>query len=180
MNAITSSYTKTQQLLKVMYVFAWIVFIGLSINFGAVLICFIVSLINPAIAPKLMDWSQLATLQEQGPLQYYSVGSLLIVFSLVKVYLSQIMLQLLSGVKMQSPFTPKTVRLLEKMSYFFLSAAAIAYLYNTQLAYIRKDLNISLDKISIEQFLILGGLVFILSQIFKRGVEIQTENELTV
>ncbi|SHM74673.1 Protein of unknown function [Chitinophaga jiangningensis] len=180
MNALTSSYTKTQQLLKVMYVFAWVVFIGLSINLGAVLVCFIVSLINPAIAPKLMDWTAMAALQQQDTLQYYSVGSLLIVFNFVKVFLSQIMIQILSGVNMQSPFTGKTVKLLEKMSYFFLSAAAIAYLYNTQLGYIRKDMNTSLNNISIEQFLILGGLVFILSQIFKRGVEIQTENDLTV
>jgi hypothetical protein len=30
------------------------------------------------------------------------------------------------------------------------------------------------------EFLFLAGIVFVIAQIFKRGIEIQTENELTV
>ena len=30
------------------------------------------------------------------------------------------------------------------------------------------------------EFLLLGGFIFIIAQVFKRGIEIQSENELTV
>jgi len=30
------------------------------------------------------------------------------------------------------------------------------------------------------EFLLLGAIIFIIAQVFKRGIEIQTENELTV
>jgi hypothetical protein len=30
------------------------------------------------------------------------------------------------------------------------------------------------------EFLLLGGIIFMIAEVFKRGIEIQTENELTV
>ena len=69
---------------------------------------------------------------------------------------------------------------LEKIAYTLLLVWVAILLYNGQLKWLSKDvtglqeMNLSTD------FIFYAGLVFIVSQIFKKGVEIQTENELTV
>jgi hypothetical protein len=51
---------------------------------------------------------------------------------------------------------------------------------NGQTRWLSKQAGLSLQDWNGAEFLFVAGLVFIVSQIFKRGVEMQSENELTV
>jgi hypothetical protein len=55
----------------------------------------------------------------------------------------------------------------------------VALVHNLHVAGLQRYMGIPGNPISIE-LIILAGLLYILAQLFKRGIEMQTENDLTV
>lgn len=176
----TESKTKTEQILRVMYVLSWIVFIGLMIKTGAILVSYGVSLLNPGASHKLYSGLSFQDLREFSFWHYTQAISFLIAFSAMKAYVFYLVIQVLSKVNLVSPFTTEVTQLLEKISYILLGVWIVTILGNSHLEWLAKREGIYLEQWSTEGFLFMAGLVFIISQIFKRGVEIQTDNELTV
>ncbi|RAJ05467.1 Protein of unknown function (DUF2975) [Chitinophaga skermanii] len=181
MKTSSISPTRTQQLLKVMYVCAWIIFVGLSIEAGSVVVSGVVGYYKPEMVGKMYKPVDLTALKGFSDWYYIGMISLLIGYSIFKAHIAYMMIKVLESVKLESPFTKKIVKLLEGISYTFLTIAIIVAVYNGTGEWMFKHAGIN-DKpqLPTEQFLVLAGLVFILSQIFKRGVEIQAENDLTV
>lgn len=68
---------------------------------------------------------------------------------------------------------------MEKISYSILSIWIIAILHNAQIRYVAKKNGLPMDLFS-SDFIFLAGVIFIFSQIVKRGIEIQEENNLTI
>lgn len=176
----TIGKTRTEQILRVMYVLSWITFIGLLVKTGAILISFGVSLFNPDASYNLYRGWSLHELRAHSFWYYTQVVSLMIVFSGLKAYIFYLVIKALSKVNMTDPFTMDVAHLLEKISYVLIGIWAVALAYNAQAEWFAKRQIINLDQWSTDGLLLMAGLVFIISQIFKRGVEIQTENELTV
>jgi hypothetical protein len=58
--------------------------------------------------------------------------------------------------------------------------AVMAFAYSAYTEWLSKRFPELTEKISLGDFLFLAGVVFVLAQIFKKGIEIQLENELTV
>lgn len=163
-----------------MYVLSWIAFIGLLVKTGAIMTSFGVSLYNPEASHNLYKGLSLYDLREHSFWYYTQVVSLMIAFSGLKAYIFYLVIQALSKVNLTNPFTMEVAVLLEKISYVLIGIWAVALLYNAQTEWFAKRQIINLDHWSTEGFFLMAGLVFIISQIFKRGVEIQAENELTV
>ena len=53
-------------------------------------------------------------------------------------------------------------------------------LYNGQLKWLSKDVPGLQENSLSAELIFYAGLVFVIAQVFKKGVELQTENELTV
>ena len=70
--------------------------------------------------------------------------------------------------------------ILQTISYFLGSIWLLMQVGNGQTRWLSKQAGLSLQDWNGAEFLFVAGLVFIVSQIFKRGVEMQSENELTV
>jgi len=90
------------------------------------------------------------------------------------------LIKVLSKVNLQNPFTTEVARLLERISVVLLGIAIVAFMNNAQAGWLLKTNGVAQYKLAIDEFLFMAGLVYIISQVFKRGVEIQTENDLTV
>ncbi|PQJ12240.1 hypothetical protein CJD36_000325 [Flavipsychrobacter stenotrophus] len=88
--------------------------------------------------------------------------------------------KVLGKVNMQNPFKIRVAIALEKISYLLLSIATAAFLANEHADWLQKRAGIEGDKLTTQEFLVTAGLVFIISQIFRRGVELQAESDLTV
>ncbi|MBX0332408.1 DUF2975 domain-containing protein [Pontibacter sp. HSC-14F20] len=172
--------TRTEQILRVMYVLSWIAFIGLLVKTGAIMISFSVSLYNPEASHNLYKGLSLHEVREHSFWYYTQVVSLMIVFSGLKAYIFYLVIKALSKVNLTNPFTMDVAILLEKISYVLIGIWAVALMYNAQTEWFAKRQIINLEQWSTDGFFLMAGLVFIISQIFKRGVEIQAENELTV
>ena len=88
--------------------------------------------------------------------------------------------KVISKIEMKSPFTKEVSRRLEFISYALFTISLIALLGNIYINILSHiPINVQ-GKLHAKEFLFTAGLVFIISQIFKHGVELQSENELTV
>jgi hypothetical protein len=171
---------KTIKILKILEVFVWIAFIEMCIEPGIILTSFIVSLFNPGASADLylgMDFSELYHFNVS---HYISMISLIIFIYAGKAFLVFQLLKILDKVNISNPFTDLVGRRISKMSTISLWIGILSILSKGYYKWLLKqDLQLHLD-FAAKEFLILAGILFVLSQVFKRGIELQSENELTI
>lgn len=171
--------TRTEKLLKIMNILAWIVFVGLMIQAGAVAISFFVSISNPDAAKNLYQGLDLFAYRQQNFLHYSLLVGYTVFMYVVEAYIAFQMTRLLSGLNISKPFTMEVVILMQSISYSIVIVWIIAMIYNIHAGILEKIYGLSAKLIS-GNFLFLAGIVYVFAQMFRRGVELQTENELTV
>jgi hypothetical protein len=124
--------TRTQRVLNVMHVIAWIVFVGLLIEAGAVMTSYIVSCVNPSAAKHLYKSLDLYPLREIS-LWYYTIAvSFVIAQAFMKALVAFLLIKVLSSVNLQNPFTIEVARLLEKISVVLVGIAVVAFMNNVE------------------------------------------------
>ncbi|GAB3491910.1 hypothetical protein GCM10027341_05440 [Spirosoma knui] len=170
----------TSQVLSVMQVITWIVYIGLCIKAGAILIAFGVSFVNPEAAKDLYKGLDLHNLQQINVDYYVSFVSFIVAISIMKAHVFYLAIKILSKITLANPFKMEVANTLEQVSYLLLGTWFVGQLSSAYTSWLLKRTGEHFEGISTDNFLYMAGLVFIISQVFKRGVEIQTENELTV
>lgn len=172
--------TKTDTLLQVLHVLAWVAFIGLMIEAGIYLFIYVYSLWNPEAARNVYSGLDLSLLLGYDRWHYTTTLSFLFALSALKAYIACLVIRVLSKMKIGSPFTREIAERLGWMGQVMLGTWITAVLYNAHTRWLMKRLDgLELEPVSTD-FLFLVGVVFVIAQVFKRGVELQTENELTV
>jgi|JI10StandDraft_1071094.scaffolds.fasta_scaffold296866_1 hypothetical protein len=175
-----STKTRTETILMIMNVLAWITFIGLMIEAGAILVTYVIGLANPEMVPKLykgMDW---VNLRQYDVWYYTGIITLKAAILILEAYTAYMVIKVLSTIKMTNPFTMEVAKRLENIAYTIILIWVAILIYNGQLKWLAKDVADLEGRALSTDLIIYAGLVFVISQIFKKGVEIQTENELTV
>lgn len=172
--------TKTEQILKVMHVLAWVAFIGLLIQTGTILVVYVISYFTPDAANDFHNGMNLSTLRQQGfyPLTMYI--SFVISIWAMKAYIAFLLTQTLSKMNLSNPFTMEVATKLETISHLLIGMAVICVIRNGYTDWLVKHVGEFESKWGAGEYVFMAGLVFIIAQIFKRGVEIQSENDLTV
>jgi|SRR6516164_7331632 hypothetical protein len=172
--------TKTDFLLAVMNVFSWIAFIGLCIKAGSILISYGVSLKHPIASKDLYMGFDLSGIRDYDFIHY--TGSVLLMSAIIilEAYAAYLVTRALSKIKMASPFTLEVSNRLVRISYVILIIWVAAILYNGHSVYLSKKIPGFQENLFSTDFIFLAGMVFVFAQIFRKGVEIQSENELTV
>lgn len=172
--------SRTQHIFKAMIVFAWIAFIGFLITSGSILISYCVSWINPDGARNLYKGLDLFGLRESNFWHYTQAVSLVLTVSIMKAVIAYQAISLLSKLNIQNPFTLEVSQRIEKISRLTVGLWIVNMLSSAYMKYLTNETeSIRVTFFSTDLILIVGVL-FIVSQIFKRGVEMQSENELTV
>lgn len=175
--------TKTETILKFMHVLAWIAFIGLAIETGAILISYGVSWFHPIAASDLYRGMNLYDVSQYDFWLYTQMVSYVVALLVIKAYAAYLVIKIMMKVKLQSPFTLDITSRLETIAYVLLGGVVISIISQVQADWLQKhvrDFNLGWIGENAGEFLLVAGLVFIISQVFKRGVELQAENELTV
>ena len=172
--------TKTESILTAMNVLTWIVFIGLLIHAGAIIVSYFFSIINPEGAKNLYMGLDLFSLRQLDIWKYSFTVFLTITLLGLKGYTAYLVIQILSKINLEHPFTMSVALLIEKVSHIIFGIWVISMLANAYQEWLRQSgLPISENWISGE-FIFLAGVIFIIAQIFKKGIELQSENELTI
>lgn len=171
---------RTGQLLAVMLILAWVAFVGFMIEAGAVLVSYGVSCVNAEAAKNLYKGLDLYGLRQFNLWYYTGSVCFLVVLSLLKALVSWLVITTLSRFNLQNPFTMGVAKRLETISYISFGIWLVTLLSNVYTGWLLKITGKLHGNWLSGEFIYMVGLVFVISQVFKRGVEIQSENDLTV
>jgi hypothetical protein len=172
--------SKTATLLNVLNVLAWIAFLGLMVKAGAIIISYCVSLSNVEGTRNLYDGMDMHSLRQYSFWHYTLSVAFLVSLTIIEGYIAFLVTKILSRIRMSSPFTHDISNLMQRVSYYLLGTWIIAMAYNIHTLWLMKRIN-GLQIATVPgEFILMVGIVFVFAQIFRRGVEIQSENELTV
>ena len=170
---------KTEKILKTMHILSWIVFIGLCIKTGAILISYFVSITNPEAAQNLYAGLDLSEYYNHSFKQYTFIVSYKIGLFATEAYIAYLVTKLLKALNLEKPFNNEVQKLMQSISYSIFNLWILAMIHNTHVQFIGKRYHYSMDLFS-SDFLFLAGVIFIFAQIIKRGIQIQSENDLTI
>ncbi len=172
--------SSTEIILKVMHVVAWVVFVGLCIEAGAMLVAYTVSLFNPIAASDLYMGLDLSAVHAYRFWHYTYVVSFMIGLLAAKAYAAFLVIKIFGKLNLSHPFEGGVAKLIEKLSYVILGMGGLVLISNAYAQWLdHRGVHVP-DGENLEGFLFLAGIIFIMAQIFKKGTELQAENELTI
>lgn len=178
----------TKQVLKVLYVFSWIIFIGLCVEAGGILFNAIFTFaINPLAAHQFWEGLDLSGLFKFDKGYFLTETVLMSIVAVMKAILFYLIVKILHDKKLNlmQPFNIEMKRFISNMTWLALGIGLFSQWgarYTKWLA--SKEITMpdiqSLQFDGADVWLFMGIILFVIAQIFKRGLEIQTENDLTI
>ena len=174
---------KTETILKVSKYLALLGGIWYSILCGSQLTTLVASFISPDWAKRTYEVNlTLFGIREHSIPYYVYAMCLVIAVSALKAFVWYVVYELLSKLKLQTPFSMEVEKKLERIAYVLFGVWIIGSIFwKIYISYLSKDTGILLPaNNSGDEYLFMAGIIYIISQVFKRGIEIQEENDLTV
>lgn len=172
--------TRTTRILATMRVIAWIVFIALMVETGLFLVTYVISCYSPDIVSRMYRGMELYDLMAFDFRHYSATAILRIVYTALKAWAAYLTVSALSDVTLVNPFTGSIARLLERIGITLLIAGCVAIVNNAHDQWLMENMGIRSWEMAIDGFLVTSGLVYIIAKIFRRGVELQSEHDLTI
>ncbi|GAA4364215.1 hypothetical protein GCM10023185_33520 [Hymenobacter saemangeumensis] len=162
-----------------MRVLFWVVFIGLCINTGALLLSTLVSLFTSS-ASRLPGGLDLSALYQYDTRLYIPYVSLVIALSALKAYMAYLMIKIVTRFDLDRPFNTEVALLVTRIGHVALEAAVLALLITSYGKWVQHR-GVELQPLDgTGEWLFLAGVIFTIAHVFRRGVEFQAENDLTV
>ena len=178
----------TKQVLRILHILSWIIFIGVCIEAGgSIFSAFYTLVINPINARTFWEGNNLSALYAYDPGHFFAETLLISITAVLKACIFYLIIKILHDKKlnMSQPFSTEVRTFIIKVSGL---AFGIGLFTAWGVKYTEWLVKQGVDMPD-TQHLRLGGAdvwffmsitLFIVAQIFKRGIEIQSENELTV
>lgn len=187
MKKITSTWKEkwTQQpTLMLITIIIWSIFIGLCIEAGALLFTFFYSFVKPGVAQDLYEGINLYSLLRQNSWFYVGLVALILSISILKAQLFYKMIRIFLKIDLIHPFSKEIAKLISTLSYITLEIGLLLLITRSFVSWL---LMRGLGAEGVQSYLsgaseyfLLSALIFAVAQVFRRGVEIQKENDLTV
>ena len=178
----------TKQILKVLLVLSWILFIGVCIEAGGCIFSACYTLfINPINAAHFWEGNDLSGLYKYDR-GHFAVETLLIsIAAVLKAGMFYLIVKILHDKKldMAQPFSNELRLFIVKITWLAFGIGLFSQWGVQYTGWLAKK-GISMPDTQrlhlggADVWLFMGVILFVIAQIFKRGIEIQTENELTV
>src|SRR6266481_4669034 len=107
----------TKQILKIMNVLSWIIFVCLCIRAGSILFsCFVSLFINPVAAKDLYIGLNLSGLKEFGDTPYLIMVLLIIILSVLKAFVFYRVIKIFMKINFVQPFSLEIAKLISGIS----------------------------------------------------------------
>lgn len=171
----------TKTILEILRVFAWILFVGMCIKAGSMVFAIFVSLfVNAFGAKDLYVGTNLLDVLRFSKFQYSALLSLIAFLSGLKAYLFLQVIKLISALNIEHPFSEAVAALISKLGNIALQIGILALIVQGHVQWLlKRDVAIGYENDD-TAFFFLAAILFVIAQIFRRGIELQSENELTV
>jgi hypothetical protein len=177
----------TKQILRILLILSWIIFIGLCIEAGAFIVNAFFVIANPAVSAHLWRQVDLSALFKYDQGHFFAVIILMTIVAVLKACLFFLIITILhdKDLDMTRPFSKKVGRFILNVSYLALGIGLFSWWGVKYAGWLVKQAVVMPEAESLrlggaDVWLFMSVTLFVIAQIFKRGIEIQTENELTV
>lgn len=169
---------------KALHIVAWVIFVGLCIEAGALIVNFIYSIFKPEIVHNLYQKLDLSQMYNLNKWLFFSMYSFILFISILKACLFYVVIRLLLKLDLTKPFNSYAANQIKTLSYYSLSIGLISYIAR-QTAQSIQHYGFEID--SLNQFwadsqawVLMAAVIYVIATIFSKGVELQNENDLTV
>ena len=165
-------------------VVAWLIFVGLSIEAGGLIVNFVFSVFKPEFVGNLYQKLDLSSLYQQSKWAYYGMYGFALTISVLKAVLFYIVIDLQYKLDLKKPFSQLVSKKIALISYFTFSIGILSFIAR-ETANKLSDSGYEMDKLSqfwvdSQPFILMAAVIYVIATIFKKGVDIQAENDLTV
>lgn len=162
----------------------WLIFAGLCIQTGALVFNFVYSLFRPVATSNLHLGLNLSDLYQQRIEVYVGLFSLVVAVSWIKAVVFYHVLRLFKKLKLNKPFTEEISKVVSTITYYAFTVGWLSYLAHHIAKYLAKK-NYAIGVVErywddSGAYLMMSAVLFVFAFLFKKGMELQTENDLTV
>lgn len=163
---------------------AWIIFVGLCIEAGGLIVNFFFSLYNPEFVSNLYQKLDLSEMYETSKRAFYSMYSFILVISILKAFLFYLVVKLVTKINLSKPFNEFVSTQISQISYYTFSIGLISYIARHTAKNLQHKGHV-IDNLNqfwadSQAFILMAAVIYIIATIFKTGVEYQEELEETV
>lgn len=167
-----------------LYIIAWLIFVGLSIEAGGLVVNFVFTIFKPEVVQNLYQKLDLSTMYKENSISYFGIYSFILIISILKAILFYVLIRLMHKMDLQKPFSNFVSNQILQISYYTLSIGILSYiakqLTKTLMHHGFVTESINQFWADSQAFILMGAVIYIIATIFRKGVEIQNENDLTV
>jgi hypothetical protein len=167
-----------------LHIVAWIIFVGLSIEAGGLIVNFIFTIYKPELIPNLYQKLDLREMYVNSKWAFFGMYSFILIISFLKAYLFYLLVSLMHKIDLSKPFNISISQQITKISYCTFSIGLLSYIARQSSKQLQQD-GYAIDNLNqfwadSQAFILMAAVIYVIAIIFKRGVEIQNENDLTV
>ena len=167
-----------------LHIVAWVIFVGLCIEAGGLIVNFVFSIYKPEFVQNLYQKLDLSEMYNRSKWAFFGMYSFILFLSLLKAYLFYAVIRLLSKLNLSKPFNSFVSEQITQISYYTFSIGILSYIAR-QTAKSVQHHGFDIDSLNgfwadSQAFILMSAVVYVIATIFKKGVEIQNENDLTV
>ncbi len=177
----------TRQVLQLMLILSWILFIGLCIEAGLYMTHAIMTLASPGTVKQLWQEADLSALFNANQSHYFVLRTVQSIIAVLEALLFYQVVRLLQrkDLRFAQPFNMPVRRCINILTYIafligLFSSGGVRFVEWLRNKGISMPDSHDLKLGGGDVWLLMAVILFVISQVFKRGIEIQTENELTV
>lgn len=176
-----------KSILNVLNIISWIIFIGLCIEAGGILFNTIFAVYKPVVAQHFWNGADLSQLYASDKGHFIVQTSLMAIVAMMKAAIFYLVVKFFYDKKFNiaKPFNPELTNLVFNITYLCLGAGFFSYWAINYAKWITER-GIQMPDIhqlridGADVWIFMAVVLFVIAQIFKKGTEMQNENDLTV
>lgn len=158
-----------------------VIFLGLCIKTGSLLISMIVSLfVQPKASRNLYMGLDLSALCTFDRMHYMTIAGLLILLTGLKAWMCFDLLRILSALNLERPFSEKVYRLIRNIGRTALVTGILAVVADKYGEWVmRRGIPLPIEWAE-EEILLFAAILLVIAHVFNRGMELEREQALTI
>ncbi len=160
-----------------LHIVAWVIFVGLCIEAGALIVNFIFSLFKPEFVQNLYQKLDLSQMYHLNKWVFFGVYGFILVISILKACLFYVVIKLLTKLDLLKPFSTYVADKITKISYYTLSIGLISYMAQ-QTTKNLPHYGFEIDTLNqfwadSQAYILMAAEIYLIATIFSRGFDIQ-------
>lgn len=177
----------SKQILSVLQIISWIIFLGLCVKAGGIIFNTIYACYKPIVAQYFWKGLDLSAVYAHDKGRFITQTVLMAIVAVMQALIFYLIIKLFyyKKINVTKPFNTDLTGVVFKIAYLCLGIALFSFWGVRHLILIKKQ-NITMPDIEslniggADVWLFMAVVLLVIGQIFKKGTELQTENDLTV